>query len=182
VWYRAWVKRYDPNVAVLLAGRWEVDTRTYEGKWTNITNPVFAAYVKQQLDYTVGLLSAKGARVVLVTAPFYTEGKQPDGTPYPQDSRARIKKYNSDLFEIAAQDKKNVTVLNLNAIICPGGHYEAKYDGVRIRSADGVHFTFTGTQVLAPKIWPIIAKVGREQIAASAAGAPAETSTSAPTG
>ena len=36
-----------PNVVVLLAGRWEVVDREYQGTWTNILHPTFAAYVKQ---------------------------------------------------------------------------------------------------------------------------------------
>ena len=68
-WDRSWVGSDDPDVVILLAGRWEVHTRTYQGKWTDITQPAFAAYVKHQLTYTVDLASAKGARVVLMTAP-----------------------------------------------------------------------------------------------------------------
>ena len=37
VFDRDWVDKVDPNVVMLLAGRWEVVTRTYQGKWTNIT-------------------------------------------------------------------------------------------------------------------------------------------------
>ena len=49
VWDRDWVDQYDPDVVVLLAGRWEVRTRVYDGQWTNIIEPDFAAYVKRQL-------------------------------------------------------------------------------------------------------------------------------------
>ena len=36
VWDRDWIDQYDPDVVVLLAGRWEVHTRVYDGQWTNI--------------------------------------------------------------------------------------------------------------------------------------------------
>jgi len=38
-----------PNLVVLLAGRWEVVDRLYEGRRTNILHPAFAAYLKQAL-------------------------------------------------------------------------------------------------------------------------------------
>ena len=37
-------------MVVLLAGRWEVVDREYQGTWTNILHPAFAAYVKSQLE------------------------------------------------------------------------------------------------------------------------------------
>ncbi len=68
-----------PNVVVLLAGRWEVVDRLYQGEWTNILNPVFAGYVKAQLNQASNLVTATGARMVFLTAPCTAEGEQPDG-------------------------------------------------------------------------------------------------------
>jgi peptidoglycan/LPS O-acetylase OafA/YrhL len=182
VWYKNWIASYDPNVAILLAGRWEADTRTYDGTWTNISNPTFAAYVKQQLNLAVGILSSKGARVVLFDAPYYTEGDQPNGEPYPQDSPARVDLYNHLLAEVAAAHPGVASVFDLNALVCPGGRYEEFIDGVQVRESDGVHFTLTGGELLAPKIWPTIAKVGREQMAISKGRTASASTTSVPPG
>jgi hypothetical protein len=38
-------------------------------------------------------------------------------------------------------------------------------DGQQVRLADGIHFTFTGGNVFAPKIWPFIVSLGRQQMA-----------------
>ena len=48
-----WVREVKPNVVVLLAGAAEVLDRVYQGRTTNILNPVFAAYVKSQLEVAV---------------------------------------------------------------------------------------------------------------------------------
>ena len=167
VWYTNWVDKFDPNVVMVLAGRWEVVTRTYEGKSTNILAPAFAAYVKDQLQHTVALASAKGARVVLLTAPCYATGEQPDGQPWSTNSLARLDAYNGLLRQVAAEDPTTVSVLDLSALACPDGHYQQAIDGVPLRTSDGVHFTITGGKYLAPKIWPTVVKVGREQMAAT---------------
>ena len=47
-WATQWTqdRAVHPNVVVVGAGRWEVVDRLYQGKWTNILKPPFAAYVK----------------------------------------------------------------------------------------------------------------------------------------
>jgi peptidoglycan/LPS O-acetylase OafA/YrhL len=153
-----------PNVVVLLAGRWEVVDREYEGKWTNILNPVFAAYVKHQLELTSDLVTAAGAHFVYLTAPCTDEGEQPDGAPWPEDNPARIAVYNRLVREVAAEHPLTDSVVNLNALACPGGHYAAKIDGVTIRrSSDGVHFTPAAGALLAPELMPPIVASGRAQ-------------------
>jgi hypothetical protein len=178
VWDQHWVDKVDPNVVVLLAGRWEVVTRTWHGQWTNITDPAFAAYVKSQLEFTVKLLGSTGARVVLMTAPCYDSGDQPNGTPWPEDSPKRLATYNDLLSEVAAENPNTVSVFNLDALVCPGGQYQEFIGDVQVRQSDGVHFTITGGKYLGPYIWPTLVKLGREQMAARAKSA--TTTTGAP--
>jgi peptidoglycan/LPS O-acetylase OafA/YrhL len=168
VWDRDWVHQLDPNVVVLLAGRWEVRTRVYDGKWTNIDEPDFAAYVKRQLAYTVRFASAKGAKVVLMTAPCYDAGEQPNGQPWPTDMPQRVDAYNRLIKEVAAEYPTKVSVVDLHGMVCPGGQFEQDIDGVQVRSTDGVHFPETGSAApyLDPKILPTLEKIGREQMAA----------------
>lgn len=154
-----------PNVVMILAGRWEVVNRTYRGEWTNIENAAYATYVKHQLETAVRIAVSGGARVVLLTAPCFDTGEQPNGQPWPEDSPARLAIYNHIVRQVAASSP-DVSVINFNAMACPGGRYEEFVDGQQVRMSDGVHFTLTGGNVFAPKIWPIVVKMGREQMAA----------------
>ena len=43
---------------------------------------------------------------------------------------------------------------------CPGGQYEEFIDGQQVRLADGIHFTFTGGDVFASRIWPFVLRLG----------------------
>jgi hypothetical protein len=131
-----------PQVVALLAGRWDIADRVYEGRWTNIFDPAFRNYLRQQLRLAVNIATASGARMDLLTAPCYSSGEQPNGTPWPEDSAARLDAYNDLLYQVAAEDPSQATVVNLNAIVCPGGTFHSTLDGVTIRAPDGIHFPF----------------------------------------
>jgi hypothetical protein len=57
------------------------------------------------------------------------------------------------------------SLLNFNALACPGGHFEESMDGQQVRASDGVHFTFDGGNVFASRIWPEMVKLGHQQMA-----------------
>ncbi len=166
VW-KADIAKDHPNVVMILAGRWEVSNRTYDGHWTNIENPAYAAYVQARASEYGGQASPGQAApnaVVLMTAPCYDTGEQPDGQPWPEDSAARLSIYN-DIVRSVAAATPGTSLLNFNAMACPGGQYEEDMDGQQVRLADGIHFSFTGGNVFAPKIWPYIVRLGRQQMA-----------------
>jgi peptidoglycan/LPS O-acetylase OafA/YrhL len=159
-----------PNVVALLAGRWEVVDREYRGKWTNILHPVFAAYVKRQLEMASALVTQSGARMVFLTAPCTDEPEQPDGAPWPEENPARLAEYNKLVREVAEENPRTDSVADLDAAACPGGHYTATIGGVTIRTVnDGVHFTPAGGVFLAPSIMPEIVAAGRAQATKSGA-------------
>ena len=171
-WPRVWladIAREKPNVAMILVGRWEVTNRTYKGRWTSIENPAYARYVKQQLEYAARLAGSSGAHVVLMTAPCYDSGEQPDGDPWPEDSRSRLSLFNGIVRQVVATTP-GTSLLNFNAMACPDGHYQEYMDGVQVRQSDGVHFTFDGGDAFASKIWPSIVELGRQQMAGTRSG------------
>jgi lysophospholipase L1-like esterase len=147
-----------------------VVNRLYQGQWTSILNPTFAAYVKAQLNEASQLVTATGARMVFLTAPCTNEGEQPDGAPWPEDNPQRIAAYNELVREVAAEHPLTDSVVDLDAASCPGGHYTTNLHGVSIRRNDGVHFTIQGGQYLAPMIMPTVVAAGRAQAAATGAG------------
>jgi peptidoglycan/LPS O-acetylase OafA/YrhL len=149
-----WVREYRPQVVVLLAGRWEVMDRTWHGRWTNLLHPAYAAYIERQLQLAIRVATAGGARMVLLTAPCFSSGEQPDGQPWPEDSLVRVERYNALVDEAAATSGGRVVVENLFSMVCPGGHFESVIDGVQVRQPDGVHFTVAGGELLAPRLLP----------------------------
>jgi hypothetical protein len=157
-----------PNVVAVLAGRWEVLDRVYEGKWTDILHPAFARYVKHQLEVASNLVAASGAHLVFLTAPCINEAPQPDGAPWPEESPARLAAYNKLVGEVAAAHPGLDSVVNLDRAACPGGRYSNTLDDVTIRTVnDGVHFSPKAGVVLAPYVMPEIVAAGRAQAASS---------------
>ena len=149
---------------VVLAGRWEVLDREYRGRWTDILQPAFAAYVKRQLEAASNLVAASGARLVFLTAPCTNEGVQPDGASWPEQDPARLAKYNQLIKEVAAEHPQFDSVADLASAACPKGRYTPTMDGVTIRTVDdGIHFSPEGGVVLAPSVMPQIVAAGRAQ-------------------
>lgn len=167
-WPTQWqsaISKFHPNVVVLLAGRWEVVDRIYNGAWTNILNPTFADYVKQQLEFASNLVTASGANMVFLTAACISEPPQPDGAPWPEDDPARLAVYNQLVRQVAAEHPTTDSVVDLSSIVCPGGKFTPTYKGVTIRKSDGVHFTEQAGLVLAAALMPPIVASGRSQMA-----------------
>jgi peptidoglycan/LPS O-acetylase OafA/YrhL len=167
-WDQRWqrdVNSFHPNVVLVSSGRWEVVNRTYQGQWTNILSPTYANYVKRELLHAADVAGSRGARVVLLTAPCFSSGEQPDGQPWPEDEATRLAAYNDLVRQVAAERPAVVSVVDLDALVCPGGHYRATISGVQVRRVDGVHFTLTGGIFLATRVWPIVVPVGRAQMA-----------------
>jgi hypothetical protein len=158
-WYRGWVLRDRPDVVLILAGRWEVVTRTFRGRWTNILHPAFAAYVTRELLRTVQLVTHDGAKAVLMTAPCFDAGEQPDGQPWPTDAPARVAAYNRIVEQVATRAGPRASVFGLDALVCPGGVFHRVLGGAVVRSPDGVHFSATAGAFLGPRIWPFVLQV-----------------------
>ena len=138
-WAR-WIKQTRPQVVAILAGRWEVVDFWWHDHWADILDPDFAAHVRADLQLAVTTASAGGAHVVLMTAPCYDSGEQPDGRPWPQDSPSRVGRYNQLVREVAAANPQVVTLFDLGGLVCPGGRFSLTVDGVTVRAPDGIHF------------------------------------------
>ncbi len=163
-WPQVWrdeIQTIHPSVVMILAGRLEVMNRTYEGGWTDILEPGYSAYVAQQLTLAVDMAGSGGAHVVLLTAPCYDTGKQPDGQPWPEDSPQRLAKYNRIVRSVAAATRSSL--VDFGALACPDGRYQSLIDGFDARY-DGVHFTLGGGVVFEPELFPIAEKLGRGDV------------------
>lgn len=137
-----------PDVALLIIGRWETVDRVNEGQWTHIGDPTFDAYLNGELQRALNILSANGVRLVVATVPYSRGGEKPDGRLYPEDQPDRVNLWNAMLRKTVAQ-RGGVQILDLNKKLCPDGVYTAKVDGIKVRS-DGVHLTPEGVKWLTP--------------------------------
>jgi len=162
-WATVWRQRLagdDPDVSVILLDRWELVDRVHDGRWTYVGQPGYDSYLQAQLDRAIALVSAKGAHVVLLTAPYNRRGEQPDGSLYSGDYPSRVDAWNALLRRTAATHPGTVSVVDLNKRVCPDGRFTWSVAGVKIRS-DGTHFTPAGVHWLAPWLLPALASYVR---------------------
>ncbi len=136
------VRTVHPKTVVLLAGRWEVADRFFDGRWTSILDPSLRTYILHQIELAVRVGTAEGAHMALLTSPCFSSGEQPDGSPWPNDSPRRLGVYNQLLDRVARQFSATTSVVNLGAMVCPGGEFRSVIDGVTVRAPDGIHFPF----------------------------------------
>jgi peptidoglycan/LPS O-acetylase OafA/YrhL len=161
-WPTIWRKGLDaddPDVSVILLDRWELMDRRIDGAYHHVGEPVFDAYLTTQLDQAVSVVGAKGARIVLLTAPYTHRAERPDGGLYGEDQPARVDAWNALLRAEAAKHPDTVTVLDLNRVVCPDGAFTWTINGMRVRS-DGLHFTPAAVQkLIAPWLLPQLARL-----------------------
>ena len=163
LWPAQWanlVAQYHPAVSVILT-RLDIVNRLYDGQWTHIGVSSYDRYLLGQMRLAVHVLTAEGGRVVFLTTPYYSTGEQPDGLPWPEDDPARVDEYNAMIRQVASENPGEVSVLDLNKIADPDGHFQATIDGVAVRYVDGIHWTFAGDCWLAPRVLPLVATVAR---------------------
>jgi peptidoglycan/LPS O-acetylase OafA/YrhL len=141
LWER-WVAEYRPSVVAILAGRWEVSDVLWHGRWTSIDQLGFARYVRRQLERAVKIAASRGGHVDLLTAPCYSAAAATSTGPGPSDSSHRLAVYNDIVREVAIANTSKASLVNLDGLVCPGGHYRQVIDGVTVRAPDGVHFPF----------------------------------------
>ncbi len=158
--WKKWVDQFDPDVVVYLA-RADLFDQIHNGTFEHIGEPDFDSYLDENLNQAVSILGSRGARVVLMTTPYYYADELPSGDPLPEDDPARVNAYNAMLRRVASTHPGEVSVFDLSALVSPNGKYAATVDGVTVRSPDGVHFTTAGGAWLAPRILPTLVRLGR---------------------
>jgi peptidoglycan/LPS O-acetylase OafA/YrhL len=139
----------DPDVVVILVGRWETMDRVYQGRWTHLGDPAFDDYLRGQLTRAVSIASARGAKVVLMTEPYNRRGERPDGGLWPEDQPDRVDRWNALVRQVAATEARTVRIADFGRLLCPQGTFTWDVDGIRVRS-DGVHLTPDGVRWLVP--------------------------------
>ena len=155
-WPQRWaglIRSHDPDVVFMVVGRWEVMDRVHNGAWTRVGDPAFDAYLENELNTAVDVLTARGATLALATAPYYLRGERPDGGRWPEDDPARVDAFNKLIRDVAARHPQSVAIIDLGGHTSVGGRYTPYIDGIEMRY-DGVHFTPLADRWLAPWLLP----------------------------
>jgi hypothetical protein len=182
-WQKRWQKGVDqdrPDVAVIELNRWELMDRRYQGQYQHVGDPAYDQYLAGRLEQAISITGSRGAAVVLLTAAYTHRAEKPDGSLYPEDQPARVDAWNNLLRTEAARHPGQVTLLDLDPVVCPNGKFTWKVDGLRIRS-DGLHYTPSGVQqIIAPWLLPKLAAIAEGTYRHGGTGRAAPTSSNGP--
>jgi hypothetical protein len=165
-WRTYWsgmLKAYHPEVVGLLVGRWDITDHLDDGSVVSIGQPAWDAHLRDELDQVVTLLSSTGAKVVLFTMPDLDLAPSSDGPPDADDNPVRVTEFNAIVTSVAKERKDVVTLIDLNRLLDPHGHFQSVVDGVTVRWADGIHISQPGGEWLQPAILPTVARLGLEK-------------------
>lgn len=146
--WRKTVDEYQPSVAVVLVGAWDVVDHRINGDVLPVGATAWRAYMTQQLDTATGILGAHGARVVLLTSPCFGQPESGlEGVPERSDS-GRVRDLNQVLSTYAKAHPSRVSLVDLHAFLCPHDQYAATVRGVAARDPDGTHLSPAGAKIV----------------------------------
>jgi peptidoglycan/LPS O-acetylase OafA/YrhL len=163
-WRHTWaaaIQRSNPDVVAIELGRWEVSDRLVNGKWTRIGAKPWDDLLGHLLDEAITVASRRGAKVVLFTLPYIQQTtEQPNGQPWDINQPVRTDQYNAVLRQAVARHPGVASIIDLNRLLDPGGHYTSYVDGVRVRNGDNEHPSIAGGELLRPVILPQLLALG----------------------
>jgi hypothetical protein len=150
---------FDPQVIVVVTAVWELNDRE-KPEWGGpraLGDPLFDAWLVEELESTAHFFEAFGAPVVWLTAPCIR--KMAGGTEGAFDP-ARVTHLNEKILPaVAAASPQVAEVIDLYEAVCPGGRFTTRIYGIQPFRRGGVHFTERGQQWVGEWLGPQIVEI-----------------------
>lgn len=157
--YASYVSSALPSVAMLFIGRWDTVDRYINGQYQHLGmssyNQLFLTNLRQAIDD----LSSTGARVVILTSPYYYSGGPNPTSTWPEDNPSRVDTLNRLELEAVNESHARAKIIDLGSYLSQNGSYSRVIDGIPIRTDDGVHYTTQGAIFASSYVLPKIALV-----------------------
>lgn len=151
--YRVSLEKARPDVVLVYVSGWDLVPRRLP-EWDEektIDAPEFAGWLRREYEEAVDLLSATGAHVAWIT-PLCTQLGE-------ADRHARGLLVSEVLTPVAAAFADRMTLVDLDAAVCPGGRFTNRLDGIEPFRPDGNHFSMAGRLWVGLWLWEHIERV-----------------------
>jgi peptidoglycan/LPS O-acetylase OafA/YrhL/lysophospholipase L1-like esterase len=174
-WRERWKQQIEagrPDVVVLLSGAQDTYDRRVGETVSRFDEDAGAQLARADLEEAIGVLSGRGAAVVLLTAPHYRLG-------WPQTLEIDrsylnplwIDRYNRIVSDTAEASGDVAIAIDLAGILQPEGAWAEEIAGVRVRTKDRVHLTPAGADIATAQIMDAVIASGQAARARCQAGA-----------
>ncbi|HET9728179.1 MAG TPA: acyltransferase family protein, partial [Acidimicrobiia bacterium] len=156
--WRRQVAAFRPDVVIGLFGAQDAFDRRIDGNVIRFDTPAGAQLAEQNLNDAISTLSSRGARVVVLTTPYYRLG-----WPMRIDMQRSafnqpwIDRYNSLIRDVVTQRHDGTRVIDLNRYVDPGGTWTKTIGSVTVRRFDLMHFSPAGADYVAKWLVPQLA-------------------------
>jgi peptidoglycan/LPS O-acetylase OafA/YrhL len=162
-WRNKWpgeLEQFKPDVVVMLVGAWDILDRQVDGHLVKFGSVEYDSSFLHQLDDATNLLASTGAKVVVLTTPFFSRPELvgQTGREWPEYDPWRVDRMNSLFRDFLANHPGRYRMIDLNKYVSPGGKFTDSLDGQVIRG-DGVHFTDAGQAILVDWLTPQLKEV-----------------------
>jgi hypothetical protein len=164
-WRVGWsadLQQFKPDIVVMLVGAWDILDRDIGGHVVKFGSVEYDTSFLHQLDDASTLLASTGAKVVVLTTPFFSRPELvgQTGRQWPEYDPWRVDRINSLYRDFLASHPGRYELVDLNRFVSPGGKFTDTLDGQVIRG-DGVHFTEAGQQIVAKWLVPQLLEVAK---------------------
>jgi peptidoglycan/LPS O-acetylase OafA/YrhL len=151
-WPDRWRDRaaqFRPDLSLLVLGGWEVLDHQVDGQLLRTGTPQYERYLDGELQLVYDVLAPASRRIAILNVPCY---RQPETgldktLAETRNQPARGEWLNQVLERFVAAHSDRAVLLDLDGLLCPGGRYQDKLQGVQVRD-DGVHFSEAGAKLV----------------------------------
>jgi peptidoglycan/LPS O-acetylase OafA/YrhL len=165
-WPTRWgdkVAQFRPDVSLLVLGGWEVLDHQVDGRALEPGTPEYERYLDGELQLLYDTLAPASRHIALLNVPCYHQPETGlDKTlAETRNQLARVEWLNQVLQRFVAARGQRAVLLDLNGLLCPGGRYVDRLDGVQVRY-DGVHFSADGAKLVWRWLGPQLQRLARQ--------------------
>jgi peptidoglycan/LPS O-acetylase OafA/YrhL len=166
-WSNGWaelIQREQAQVVVAFWGAWDLYDRRVAGQVLRWGTPELDRFLTSELDHALTVLASTGARVVLLTAPYFDPPDLASRADRYQSlfEHDRVDHWNELLRSVAQAHTDSVAVIDLHTYLAPHGELLNSIAGVDNIRSDGIHFSPQGADVVARWLSPKIVRFANQ--------------------
>jgi peptidoglycan/LPS O-acetylase OafA/YrhL len=145
--WRSAIEQFNPDLVVFSAVLWDTYDVRINGTWLSFGSPDFNAGYLAQLESLRAQITSTGSRLVIMIQPRPGNYPADWSREYADDSRTFPQL--AALQRQFAADHPDVSIIDVDAELCPNDTCRSVDAEGKVLRADGIHFTTEGTSALS---------------------------------